>query len=206
MKVSGGKLGSLIIGLAIITSSCVREGCMDTTAVNFDSKATKDDGSCTYLTSSDEQGSQEKGNHTYSLITTEGDTLFFGEIPYADGMAYAGIDEDNNRYRLRWMFSDEEEPGVLCGGVIYLNQNNQPEMSTITSNSNDGNGIQMQTLGINAVLAQTYEGIIALENFKVRNEIPTGDRRITTTVVFEGDFIDLAGEYFSGKLKITFNN
>lgn len=36
MKVSESKLGSLIIGLAIIASSCVREGCMDEAAVNFD--------------------------------------------------------------------------------------------------------------------------------------------------------------------------
>ena len=206
MKVSESKLGSLIIGLAIIASSCVREGCMDEAAVNFDSKATKDDGSCTYLTSGDEQGSQEKGNHTYSLITTAGDTLLFGEIPYNDGLARVGIDEDTGRYRLKWLLLDNNEPGLICGGEVYLNQNNQPQMSSISGNDNDGNQIGIQSLAVNGITCTTYEGTFSIEDFQLRNQLQTGGQRITATVVFDGVFVDFAEEYFSAKLKITFSD
>jgi len=198
--------GCLIIALLTINSSCVREGCMDEAAVNFDSKATKDDGSCTYLTNGDGQESQEKGNHTYSLITTEGDTLFFGEIPYNDGLARVGIDEDTGRYRLKWLLLDNNEPGLICGGEVYLNQNNQPQMSTISGNENDGNQISVQSLAVNGITCTTYEGTFSIEDFQLRNQLQTGGQRITATVVFDGVFVDFAEEYFSAKLKITFSN
>ena len=38
----------LATGLIFITSSCKKEGCMDSKATNFDEKAKKDDGSCVY--------------------------------------------------------------------------------------------------------------------------------------------------------------
>lgn len=47
------KILSLILvvsGIVLTNSGCKREGCTDPTATNYDSKAKKDDGSCTYTT------------------------------------------------------------------------------------------------------------------------------------------------------------
>ncbi|GAB4375947.1 MAG: hypothetical protein Kow0075_02660 [Salibacteraceae bacterium] len=46
-------LTTVILGLAVISTSCKREGCTDPDAINYDSKAKKDDGTCEYNNNSD---------------------------------------------------------------------------------------------------------------------------------------------------------
>jgi len=50
MKTTKMKLGTLLLTatLAVSVVSCKKEGCMDETAINYDSKAKKDDGTCEY--------------------------------------------------------------------------------------------------------------------------------------------------------------
>lgn len=50
MKTTKMKLGTLLLTatLAVSVVSCKKEGCMDETALNYNEKAKKDDGSCTY--------------------------------------------------------------------------------------------------------------------------------------------------------------
>ncbi|MCF8297135.1 MAG: hypothetical protein K9J13_06275 [Saprospiraceae bacterium] len=38
----------LVFGLSVVINSCKSDGCMDNTALNYDSEAGKDDGSCIY--------------------------------------------------------------------------------------------------------------------------------------------------------------
>lgn len=56
MKTTKLKIGMLLLGaaLSITAVSCKKEGCTDATATNYDEKAKKDDGSCTYNTTEDE--------------------------------------------------------------------------------------------------------------------------------------------------------
>ncbi|MFA7275120.1 MAG: hypothetical protein WC044_14715 [Crocinitomicaceae bacterium] len=50
MKTSLTKVGMIVMAVAMTTgfTSCKKEGCTDSTANNYDSKAKKDDGSCTF--------------------------------------------------------------------------------------------------------------------------------------------------------------
>ncbi len=54
MKTTKVKIGTLLLGVAIIMSatSCKKEGCTDSKATNYNQKAKKDDGSCVYNSTS----------------------------------------------------------------------------------------------------------------------------------------------------------
>lgn len=66
MKTTKMKIGTLLLGAALTMTavSCKKEGCTDATATNYDEKAKKDDGSCQYAQSEDEDVIKVSSNIT----------------------------------------------------------------------------------------------------------------------------------------------
>lgn len=185
--------------------ACKKEGCTNPTAKNYNPEAKKDDGSC--VIESVIENNQPKNDHTYTMISSSGDTLLYGVVPYQDGLAQTGDDEDNNRYRLKTLLVSNDDPGLISGSEIYLNQNNEPEMSSINGENNDGNAFSFQTLGIDGLMYAFYEGTITIENFEKHELLNTGTaHRTTATIIYDGIFVDMADEQISAKFSITFSN
>src|SRR5690554_2220286 len=95
----------LLVG-SLLFVACKKEGCTNPTATNYNTEAEKDDGLCVFE-------SQPKNPHVYTMVSSSGDTLLHGYVPYQDGHAYTGINEDNNRYCFKSR-SEERRVGKEC--------------------------------------------------------------------------------------------
>ncbi len=73
MKTTKMKIGTLLLGAALTMTavSCKKEGCTDAAAINYDSKAKKDDGSCKYNTPDEDESTVYVSSNITSNTTWE---------------------------------------------------------------------------------------------------------------------------------------
>ncbi|HBF89055.1 MAG TPA: hypothetical protein DDX39_10475 [Bacteroidales bacterium] len=80
LKITALILISALIGL----SSCQKEGCTDSEATNFDSKAKKDDGTCVYDTTSDEHNITDDGSGVGTTTWKSGETYILEGLVFVN--------------------------------------------------------------------------------------------------------------------------
>lgn len=78
MKTTKMKLGMMLLtaSIAVGTVSCKKEGCTDSTAINYNEKAKKDDGTCLYPEVSNEQPNEIVSGYLTGNVTWTADKIY----------------------------------------------------------------------------------------------------------------------------------
>jgi hypothetical protein len=124
---------TLIGSIAIFSSSCKRrEGCTDPNAINYDSKAKHDDGSCEYANNSN------SGNNTSTTanLTFKINHLYNGQAIMFDTILYTNLAGNNHSItRLRYIISDirlykSNGDSVMIDGYHFVDFKDNPASDT----------------------------------------------------------------------------
>lgn len=195
----------LVVLSGALLISCNREGCMDSSALNYDAEATVDDGSCVYT----EDVPQPRENHYYSLVSHNGDTLEQGSVPYLYGLAQSHMDFDN--YVLSFYINDSLTNGVLVGGSCLIND----DFTLVDSAVTGGVDLYSNRVGIQSYLTggmtyTSHTGHVSIQDVEIHDFHP-GDqddinKRITLTLRFDGTFHTDSLETVPATLTMVFSN
>lgn len=148
-------MGFATLGLV----SCKKEGCTDNTATNYNSKAKKDDGSCTYAPkaskeetmASDLNGTWNVTSHTYAGMeymgfTLDSETFKFTKTSETGGSTVITMVDDSNDTTVlntTYNVTNEGAKVTIDGEVYNLSKTNNQVTISYTDSWNGQTVIRM---------------------------------------------------------------
>ena len=115
-------IAMMLLGTTLLVSSCKKKGCTDSNAENYDSKAKKDDGSCTYANTNG-------NNHSQVTTYIVNDTVDFSttgtSYDWSVRLTRTGIDTTQNNISDYYVFNS------LDSSSGFFSNNRKIELSAV---------------------------------------------------------------------------